>query len=98
MGLVAFILLGLIAALLLHLLLPAHQTVGGLALSGVGMAGGLFGGMIGAWFFSAPMLENFYAAGPWFTAIFGALIALMTYSLYAVREESVLARRRGNGF
>lgn len=98
MGLIAFILLGLIAALLLHLLLPDHQTVGALALSGVGMAGGLLGGMIGAWFFATPMLDRFYAGGPWVTAIFGALMALMTYSLYAVREESVLARRRGSGF
>ena len=97
MGLIAFLLLGLIATLLMHILLPDEHPVGLLALAGIGMAGGLFGGLIGAWFFEITVLDSFYAIAPWMTAIFGALIALMTFSLYAMREEPVLPRRSRRG-
>lgn len=94
MGLIAFLLLGLIAALILNILLPAERLIDLLGVAGIGMVGALFGGMIGAWFFEIQMLDRFYAVGPWVTAIFGATISLMTYSLYVVRDENVL---RGQG-
>ncbi len=94
MGLIAFLFLGMIAALILNILLPGERLIDLVAIASIGMVGALVGGMIGAWFFDVPMLDRFYAIGPWVTAIFGSIISLMTYSLYVVRDENVL---RGQG-
>lgn len=50
MGLVAFILIGLIAGLLARAVMPGKQGMGLLATTLLGMAGSLIGGLVGSLF------------------------------------------------
>jgi uncharacterized membrane protein YeaQ/YmgE (transglycosylase-associated protein family) len=62
MGLIAFILFGLVIGLVARAVMPGRQSMGLLATSLLGMAGAFVGGLVGSVIYGGPILA-FHTAG-----------------------------------
>ena len=78
MGIIAFLILGLIAGAIAKLILPGRQGGGWIATLVLGVIGALLGGFIGNAAFGVG-LENFWSLQTWLVAIVGAIIVLVIY-------------------
>ena len=78
MGIIAFLILGLIAGAIAKLILPGRQGGGWIATLVLGVIGALLGGFIGNAIFGVG-LENFWSLQTWLVAIVGAIIVLVIY-------------------
>jgi uncharacterized membrane protein YeaQ/YmgE (transglycosylase-associated protein family) len=78
MGIIAFIILGLLAGLIARAILGEHA--GGLIVTTIiGVAGALLGGFLAGALFDADPLDEFFDISTWLTAIVGAIILLVIY-------------------
>jgi uncharacterized membrane protein YeaQ/YmgE (transglycosylase-associated protein family) len=77
MGIIAFILIGIVAGYLGRLLMPGRQQMGFFATAGVGMLGSLVGGTLGSLLFEGDL--DLSAAGI-IGSILGVLIVLFILS------------------
>lgn len=77
MGLIAFVLIGIVAGYLGRLLMPGEQKMGFLATAGVGMLGSLVGGTLGSLLFEGDL--DLSGAGI-LGSIIGVLIVLFVLS------------------
>lgn len=80
MGILGWIVLGLIAGAIAKLILPGNQGGGWLATLLLGVVGALLGGWLGSVLFNAP-LEDFFSIQTWLLAIGGAIIVLLIWGL-----------------
>ena len=81
MGIIAFIILGLIAGVIAKAILPGKQPGGIIVTTLIGIAGALIGGFLAGAIFDADPLDEFWDISSWLTAIVGAIILLWIYSL-----------------
>jgi uncharacterized membrane protein YeaQ/YmgE (transglycosylase-associated protein family) len=84
MGILSWILLGLIAGALAKLIMPGKDPGGCLITSLIGIAGGVLGGFLGS-FIGLGKIESFDLGGI-FIALIGAIILLIIYRL--IRKSS----------
>jgi uncharacterized membrane protein YeaQ/YmgE (transglycosylase-associated protein family) len=91
MGIIAFIILGLIAGVIAKAILPDKQPGGIIITTLIGIAGALIGGFLAGAIFDADPLDEFWDLSTWLTAIIGAIILLLIYGFIADRSSS---RRR----
>jgi uncharacterized membrane protein YeaQ/YmgE (transglycosylase-associated protein family) len=91
MGIIAFIILGLIAGVIAKAILPGKQPGGIIITTLIGIAGALIGGFLAGAIFDADPLDEFWDVSTWLTAILGAIILLLIYGFIADRSSS---RRR----
>ncbi len=91
MGIIAFIILGLIAGVIAKAILPGRQPGGIIVTTLIGIAGALIGGFLAGAIFDADPLDEFWDISTWLTAIVGAIILLLIYGFFADRSAS---RRR----
>ncbi|WP_168915811.1 GlsB/YeaQ/YmgE family stress response membrane protein [Microcella flavibacter] len=87
MGILAFLLLGLIAGAIAKLILPGRQGGGWLITLVLGVVGALLGGFIGSAVFGVG-IESFFDIGTWLVAIGGALIVLVIYGAVTGRKRA----------
>ena len=80
MGILGWIVLGLIAGAIAKAILPGRQGGGWIATLILGVVGALLGGFIGSAIFGIG-LENFWSLQTWIVAIIGAIIVLLIYGL-----------------
>ena len=80
MGILGWIVLGLIAGAIAKLILPGRQGGGWIVTLILGIVGALLGGFIGSAVFGVG-LEEFWSLQTWLLAIGGALIVLLIYGL-----------------
>lgn len=80
MGILAFLLLGLIAGAIAKLILPGKQAGGWIATLILGVVGALLGGWIGSAIFGVG-LEDFFSIQTWLVAIVGSIIVLLIWGL-----------------
>ncbi|WP_166864256.1 GlsB/YeaQ/YmgE family stress response membrane protein [Salinibacterium sp. ZJ70] len=80
MGILGWIVLGLIAGAIAKLILPGNQSGGWLATLLLGVVGALLGGWLGSVLFEAP-LEDFFSIQTWLLAIGGSIIVLLIWGL-----------------
>lgn len=80
MGILGWIVLGLIAGAIAKLILPGRQGGGWLVTLILGVVGALLGGFIGSALFGIG-LEEFWSIQTWLVAIAGAIIVLLIYGL-----------------
>lgn len=87
MGIIAFIILGLIAGAIAKALHGGAEPGGFLGTLLVGVVGALLGGMIAS---AAGLggLGSFFSLGTWLIAIGGALLFLFLFNLVTGRRES----------
>ena len=88
MGIIAFIILGLLAGLIAKAILPGEDPGGIIITTLIGIAGALIGGFLAAALFGAHPLDEFFDISTWLTAIIGAIILLLIYRLVVSRRSS----------
>lgn len=80
MGIIGWIVLGLIAGAIAKLILPGRQGGGWLITLLLGVVGALLGGFIGSAVFGVG-LEDFWSLQTWIIAILGSILVLLIYGL-----------------
>ena len=88
MGIIAFIILGLLAGALAKAILPGDDPGGFIVTTLIGVAGALIGGFIAAAIFGAHPLDEFFDISTWLTAIIGAIVLLLIYRMVVSRRSS----------
>jgi len=91
MGIIAWIVLGLAAALLANMLIPGKRSQGLILTCLIGIAGALGGGWAATELFHVHTLNGFFNLSTWLTAIAGAAVLLLAYHLVSGQSSS----RRG---
>ena len=88
MGIIAFIILGLLAGIIAKAILPGDDPGGIIVTTLIGIAGALIGGFLAAALFDAHPLDEFFDISTWLTAIIGSIILLLIYRLVVGRRSS----------
>jgi uncharacterized membrane protein YeaQ/YmgE (transglycosylase-associated protein family) len=89
MGIIAFIILGLIAGAIAKALLPGDDP-GGVIITGlIGIVGAILGGFLAAALFGADPMDEFFDISSWLTAIVGAIILLLIYRMVTGRRSTL---------
>ncbi|MEU9305815.1 GlsB/YeaQ/YmgE family stress response membrane protein [Streptomyces sp. NPDC048269] len=86
MGILAWILLGLLAGIIAKFLMPGKDPGGIIITMLIGIAGGLLGGWLGKVIFGVDSVDGFFELSTWIAAIVGSLILLAVYRLVARRR------------
>ena len=81
MGIIAFLILGLLAGAIAKLILPGDDPGGIIVTMLIGVAGAFIGGFLASALFNAHPLDHFFDLSTWITAIIGSLILLAVYRL-----------------
>jgi uncharacterized membrane protein YeaQ/YmgE (transglycosylase-associated protein family) len=79
MGIIAFVILGLIAGVIAKALLPGDDPGGLIITTIIGVIGAILGGFLAGALFNADPMDEFFDISSWLTAIVGALILLVIY-------------------
>lgn len=85
MGILGWIVLGLIAGAIAKLIMPGDDPGGIIVTMLIGIVGAVIGGFLGSAIFGIG-LQNFWSLQTWIVAIVGALILLGVYRLIAGRR------------
>ena len=85
MGIIAFIILGLLAGLIAKAIMPGSDPGGYIVTAAIGIVGALLGGVIAGALFGADPLDEFFDISTWLTAIFGSIVLLALYRLVVDR-------------
>jgi uncharacterized membrane protein YeaQ/YmgE (transglycosylase-associated protein family) len=85
-GIIAFIILGLIAGFIAKAILPGKQPGGIIITTLIGIAGALIGGFLAGALFDADPLDEFWDISTWLTAIVGAIVLLAVWGVIADRR------------
>jgi uncharacterized membrane protein YeaQ/YmgE (transglycosylase-associated protein family) len=88
MGIIAWIVLGLLAGLLANLLIPGKRQQGLLLTCVIGIVGALLGGWVASKVFHVHSLNGFFHLSTWITAIAGAAVLLLIYHLVTSRRAA----------
>jgi uncharacterized membrane protein YeaQ/YmgE (transglycosylase-associated protein family) len=91
MGIIAWIVLGLVAGLLANLLIPGRRSQDLIVTCVIGILGALGGGWLATQLFHVHTLHGFFNLSTWVTAIVGAAILLLILHLFTTRRST--ARR-----
>src|ERR1700685_3123652 len=94
MGIIAWIVLGLVAGLLANMLIPGRRSQGLILTCVIGIVGALLGGWLATKLFHIHTLHGFFNPAPCTTAIVGAPILLLLYHLSPSRGRSSSSRAR----
>ena len=86
MGIIGWILLGLIAGAIAKAILPGDDPGGAIVTIIIGVVGALLGGFLAAAIFGGDPLDEFFDISTWLTAIVGSIILLLLYRLVAGRR------------
>jgi uncharacterized membrane protein YeaQ/YmgE (transglycosylase-associated protein family) len=90
MGILGWIVLGLLAGAIAKAILPGDDPGGIIVTMIIGIVGALLGGFLGQALFNVDTLDEFFDISTWLTAIIGAIILLLLYRLVAGRRRRAL--------
>ena len=93
MGIIAFIILGLVAGAIAKALMPGDDPGGWIITGIIGIVGALLGGFLAAAIFDAHPLDEFFDISTWLTAIIGSIILLALYRMVVDRNHDGRALR-----
>ena len=88
MGIIAWIVLGLVAGLLANLLIPGRRSQDLIVTCVIGILGALGGGWLATQLFHVHTLHGFFNLSTWLTAIVGAAILLLILHLFTTRRST----------
>ncbi|HEX8931478.1 MAG TPA: GlsB/YeaQ/YmgE family stress response membrane protein [Actinomycetota bacterium] len=81
MGIIAWILLGLIAGAIAKAILPGDDPGGIIITTVIGILGAIVGGFLATALFHAHPLDDFFDVSTWLTAIIGAIVLLLVWRM-----------------
>lgn len=93
MGIIGWIVLGLIAGLIAKAILPGNDPGGYLVTAVIGIIGAILGGFIGGSLLGIGDVDNFFDISTWLCAIGGSLLLLVLYRVVTGSRSSGNARR-----
>ncbi|MET9571296.1 GlsB/YeaQ/YmgE family stress response membrane protein [Streptomyces virginiae] len=82
MGILAWILLGLLAGIFAKMLMPGKDPGGIIITILIGIAGALLGGWLGKVIFGVDSVDGFFELSTWIAAIVGSLVLLIIFRLF----------------
>ena len=88
MGIIAFIIRGLLAGAIAKAIMPGDDPGGIIVTTIIGIVGALLGGFLASALFGAHPLDEFFDVSTWLTAIVGSIILLAIY-------RAVIGNRHG---
>jgi uncharacterized membrane protein YeaQ/YmgE (transglycosylase-associated protein family) len=88
MGIIGFIILGLIAGAIAKAILPGDDPGGIIVTMIIGVVGALLGGFIAGALFDADPMDEFFDISTWLTAIIGSIGLLLIYRAVAGRRRA----------
>jgi uncharacterized membrane protein YeaQ/YmgE (transglycosylase-associated protein family) len=97
MGIIAWIVLGLVAGLLANMLIPGRRSQGLILTCVIGIVGALAGGWVATRVFHVHTLHGFFNLSTWLTAIAGAAVLLLIFHLISARSSSSRRSTRSRG-
>ncbi len=89
MGIIGWIVLGLIAGLIAKAIMPGNDPGGFIVTAILGIVGALLGGFLASVLFDVSVNDGFFDLSTWISAIVGALILLFIYRLVTGRKSKV---------
>ncbi|MER6114105.1 GlsB/YeaQ/YmgE family stress response membrane protein [Streptomyces hirsutus] len=81
MGVIAWLVLGLLAGAAAKAILPGRDPGGLIGTTVIGVAGAFLGGWLSSQFLDRPVQREFFDAATWGSAIAGALVLLIAYRI-----------------
>ena len=81
MGVVSWIILGLLSGAIAKIVLPGRDPGGIVGTTVIGVAGAFLGGWISAHFLHRSVAHHFYDLKTWVAAVGGALVLLIGYRI-----------------
>jgi len=93
MGIIAWIVLGLAAGLLVNMLIPGKRSQGLIITCLIGIAGALGGGWAATQLFHIHTLHGFFNLSTWLTAIAGSAVLLVAYRVIDGESGHRMIRR-----
>jgi uncharacterized membrane protein YeaQ/YmgE (transglycosylase-associated protein family) len=93
MGIIAWIVLGLVAGMLANMLIPGRRSQDLIVTCVIGILGALGGGWLATQLFHVHTLHGFFNLSTWLTAIVGAAILLLIFHLFTTRRSTSRGRR-----
>ncbi|WP_329022100.1 GlsB/YeaQ/YmgE family stress response membrane protein [Streptomyces sp. NBC_00690] len=88
MGIISWIVLGLLAGIVAKILLPGRDPGGLIGTTIIGVIGAFVGGWISARFLDRPITNEFYDGATWAAAIGGSLVLLVVYRIFFGHSRS----------
>ncbi|HWU08679.1 MAG TPA: GlsB/YeaQ/YmgE family stress response membrane protein [Streptomyces sp.] len=88
MGIIAWIIIGLLAGVIAKALLPGKDPGGIIITMLIGIAGGLLGGWLGKVIFEVDSIDGFFDLSTWIAAVVGSLILLVLYRVITGSRHS----------
>lgn len=86
MGIIAFIILGLLAGAIAKAILPGDDPGGIIVTALIGIAGAIIGGFLAGALFNADPMDEFFDISTWLTAIVGSIVLLLIYRVVVGRR------------
>ncbi len=88
MGIIAFLILGLLAGAIAKALLPGDDPGGIIVTMLIGVVGALLGGFLAGALLGVNPVDEFWSVGTWLAAIVGSIILLLLYRLVTGRRTA----------
>jgi uncharacterized membrane protein YeaQ/YmgE (transglycosylase-associated protein family) len=85
MGIIGWILLGLLAGVIAKAILPGDDPGGIIVTIIIGIVGALLGGFLAQVLFGNNTVDEFFDISTWLTAIIGAILLLVIYRMVVGR-------------
>jgi uncharacterized membrane protein YeaQ/YmgE (transglycosylase-associated protein family) len=92
MGIIAWIVLGLIAGAIAKAILPGDDPGGIIITTVIGILGAIVGGFLATALFGAHPLDDFFDISTWLTAIIGAIVLLLIWRMVSGGRRGRAAR------
>ena len=88
MGIIAWIVLGLLAGIIAKAIMPGDDPGGIIVTAIIGIVGALLGGFLAQQLFNVDANEGFFNLSTWLSAIIGSLILLAIYRVVVGRKPA----------
>ena len=88
MGIIAWIIIGLLAGVIAKALMPGKDPGGIIITMLIGIVGGLLGGWLGKVIFGVDSIDGFFDISTWIAAIAGSFILLALYRVVTGNRHS----------
>jgi uncharacterized membrane protein YeaQ/YmgE (transglycosylase-associated protein family) len=88
-GIIAFLILGLLAGAIAKAVLPGDDPGGIFVTMIIGVVGALLGGFLAGVLFDSDPMDEFFDISTWLTAIIGSIVLLLIYRAVTRRRGTV---------